>query len=582
MKFLFTALHFANYRNFESVIRDLASRGHEVHLLADEEESFGGQALVERLAAEYPAVTWGWTPSPAEEPWFPVAQKLRFALDYVRYLDPQYAEARKLRLRNIERTPRIVRWMTSGIGGAVVGHRAIAGVLKAAERMLPRSRAITRMLEEQRPDAVLLTSLTFSRSLAMDQLKAARALGIPTAACIMSWDHLSSKALVHIPPDKTIVWNDVQKREASEMHGIRDDSVVVTGAQCYDQWFEKKPARSREEFCRAVGLDPSKPFVLYVCSAMSPVPDPVEPVFVKEWIEAVRASGDPALRTAGVLVRPHPERVREWSGVSLDGLEHVVVHGRTPIDSDAKADYFDSLYYSSAVVGLCTSVFVEAAIVGRPVLTMLLPAYRMHQDGMAHFRYLLNVEGGLLHTAPDVPAHLAQLADAMKDAGSRDARNRRFLTAFVRPQGLDMPSTPRFVEAAEQLARSGRRDPDPLLTRPSPIRAIVGRLAVAGTSGIGAWLLMDSFDEQRAMSEREREQQKRAVLDERAARWEAERRERDEKLRRKQAQRDAKTRIQTKREHKQQWRRWRYALGTSGAVARLKGGLKLLIGARHQ
>ena len=48
----------------------------------------------------------------------------------------------------------------------------------------------------------------------MDQLNAARALGIPIAACIMSWDHLSSKALVHIAPDATIVWNDVQKQEA--------------------------------------------------------------------------------------------------------------------------------------------------------------------------------------------------------------------------------------------------------------------------------------------------------------------------------------------------------------------------------
>jgi len=582
MKVLFTALHFANYRNFESVVCDLAARGHHVHLLADEEESLGGRALVERLAAEYPTITWGWTPSPAEEPWFPVAQKLRFALDYVRYLDPQYAEAKKLRLRNIERTPRVVRWMTSGVGGALIGHRMVAGALKSAERMLPRSRRITQLLEEQQPDVVLLTSLTFSRSLAMDQLKAARALGIPTAACIMSWDHLSSKALVHIAPDRTIVWNDVQKREASEMHGLAADGIVVTGAQCYDQWFEKRPARSREEFCRAVGLDPSTPFVLYVCSAMSPVPNPVEPVFVKEWIEAVRASSDPMLRTAGVLVRPHPERTREWSGISLDNLDNVVVHGRTPIDSDAKADYFDSLYYSNAVVGLCTSVFLEAAIVGRPVLTLLLPAYRMHQDGMAHFRYLLTVEGGLLHTAPDMSAHLTQLAGAMKNEGARDERNRRFVTAFVRPQGLAVPATPRFVDAVEGLAHSGRRAPDAQLTRPSVLRSVVRRLVIAGTSGIGAWLLMDSFDEQRASSERERELQKRAVLGERAARWEAERRQCDEKLRLKQAQREAKARQQTKKERKQQWRRWRYALGTSGPVARLKGGLRLLTGTRSR
>ncbi len=520
MKILFTALHFANYRNFESVIRDLGARGHHVHLLADEEESSGGRALVERLAAEYPTITWGSTPSPAEEPWFPVAQKLRFALDYVRYLDPRYADAKKLRLRNIERAPRVVRWMTSGIGGVLIGYRPIILGLKWIERMLPNSRAMTQYLEDERPNVVLLTSLTVSRTLAMDQLKAARALGIPTAACIMSWDHLSSKALLHIAPDKTIVWNDIQRHEAVDMHGIPAENVVVTGAQCYDQWFEKRPHRSRHEFCQAVGLEASKPFVLYVCSAMSPVPNPVEPVFVKKWIDALRTSADPILRTAGVLVRPHPERTREWVGVSLAGLENVVVRGRTPIDGDAKADYFDSLYYSSAVVGLCTSVFLEAAIVGRPVLTMLLPEYRMHQDGMAHFRYLLTVEGGLLHTATDVPAHLAQLALAMNSVGSRDERNCRFVTAFVRPQGLDRPSTPRFVNAVEQLARSGRRTPDPQLTRPSPFRGVVRRLAIAGANGLGAWLLMDSVDEQRAVLERDREVSKRAKAVERERRFE--------------------------------------------------------------
>jgi hypothetical protein len=582
MKILFTVLHFANCRNFESAIRELAARGHHVHLLADEEESFGGEALVTRLAAEYPGITWGYAPPPGDEPWVPVAQKLRFALDYVRYLDPRYDDVPKLRIRNIERAPRIVRWLTSGIGGAVVGHRVVARALMAAERLLPVSPVMLRQLEEASPDVVLLTALTFSRSRAMEQLKAARALGIPTAGCIMSWDHLSSKALLHMPPDRTIVWNDVQKREAMEMHGIAAESIAVTGAQCYDQWFDKTPARTRDQFCRTVGLDPSKPFVLYVCSTMSPVPNPVEPAFVKEWIEAVRASGDPMLRTAGVLVRPHPERVREWSGVSLEGLENVVVHGRTPIDSDAKADYFDSLYYSSAVVGLCTSVFLEAAIVGRPVLTLLLPAYRMHQDGMAHFRYLLNVEGGLLHTAPDMPSHLTQLAEVMKRSGSRDERNRRFVTAFVRPQGLDTPSTPRFVDAVEELARSGRRAPDALVASPSPSSGVVTRLAIAGSRGPGAWLLMDSFDEQRAVSEREREREKRAILDARAARWEAEREARDEKMRLKQAQRDEKARQQSRKERIHQWRRWRHALSTNGPVAWLKGGLKLLIGARHQ
>ena len=34
------------------------------------------------------------------------------------------------------------------------------------------------------------------------------------------------------------------------------ERVVVTGAQCYDQWFNRRPSRTRDEFCRDMGLDP--------------------------------------------------------------------------------------------------------------------------------------------------------------------------------------------------------------------------------------------------------------------------------------------------------------------------------------
>jgi hypothetical protein len=566
MKVVFTALHFANYRNFESVIRALAQRGHQVHLLADERETFGGQALVERLAAEYPNVSFSLAPSPADEPWFRFAQKVRFALDYVRFLDWRYADAEKLRLRNIERTPRVIRWMTSGVGGALIGQRGTAAMLKAIERRLPASRTVTELLDAQQPDVVLLTSLTFSRSLAMEQMKAARSLGIPTAACIMSWDHLSSKALIHIQPDATIVWNDVQKREALDMHGLPASGVIVTGAQCYDQWFDKRPQRSREEFCRAVGLDPRRPYVLYVCSAMSPVPDPVEPVFVKQWIDVVRSSGDSMLRHAGVLVRPHPERIKEWAGVSLDGLDNVAVNGRNPIDAETKADYFDSIYYSSAVVGLCTTVFLEAAIIGRPVLTMQLPAYRMHQDGMVHFRYLLEVEGGLLHTAPDVASHVAQLADVMRTDGSREERNRRFLTAFVRPAGLDVPSTPKFVDAVEALGHSGRRAQPPGQPMPLTLRAAVS----ASRTALGTWLLMDGIDIAREDSERASREHKEHVLGARAAYREREQQDRAAIIHATRQERASK-----------EWRKWRRGLSARKQVARLKASVKRLIEVGH-
>jgi hypothetical protein len=490
MKVLFSALHLAYFRNFESAICELVARGHHVHLVADEPERFGGQGLAERLSAAYPTVSSGFLPSLMQEPWFEAASSLRVSLDYVRVLKPGYAS--KLRLRAAARTARVVRWAAAV---PFAGPRLTFRALKRIERSLPASPLLLEYLRRQAPDVVVLASLTYSRSQQLDLLRAARALGIPVAAAIMSWDHLSSKALLHVAPDMVLVWNEVQRREAVDMHGIPAERIAVTGAQCYDQWFGRRPARSREEFCRNMGLRADRPFALWVHSALSPTPQPPEPVLVERWIAALRASADPRLRDLGVLVRPHPERVKEWEGIDLTRFENVAFNGRNPIDAAAKDDYFDALYYSGAVIGLVTSAFLEAAVVGRPVLTFTLPEYRMHQEEMVHFQYLTQVEGGLLRVAPDLDTHLRQLAEAVSLAGNRDERNVRFLRAFVRPGGLESPATPVFVDAVERLHREGRRVPDDGLA-PAPLVRVTARLAAAATqSELGRWLINDARDD---------------------------------------------------------------------------------------
>ena len=72
MRILFLARHFTYYRNFEGAIRDLARRGHQVHLAVDRED---GRAIAERLAAEWTGVTCGMTPEVAMTaiPWYIIA-----------------------------------------------------------------------------------------------------------------------------------------------------------------------------------------------------------------------------------------------------------------------------------------------------------------------------------------------------------------------------------------------------------------------------------------------------------------------------------------------------------------------------
>jgi hypothetical protein len=108
MRILFLARHHGYFRNYESVLRTLAERGHALHLAVERDEEIGGLTLVSQLAAEYPHVTFGEAPTRADDEWLWIAGRLRLGLDYLRYQHPVFDQARKLRSRARERTPGVL------------------------------------------------------------------------------------------------------------------------------------------------------------------------------------------------------------------------------------------------------------------------------------------------------------------------------------------------------------------------------------------------------------------------------------------------------------------------------------------
>ena len=274
------------------------------------------------------------------------------------------------------------------------------------------------------------------------------------------------------------------------MHGLPEERIAVTGAQCFDKWFDRKPSRSREAFLNRVGLPDTGPYLLYVCSSLFRG-TANEPRFVERWLQSIRASADPRLRDIPILVRPHPQRLDEWESIDLSGYRDVVLYGAHPIDEDSQNDYFDSLFYSQAVVGVNTSAFIEAAIAGRPVYTVLLPELSAsNQEGTIHFHYLLDPDHGLLYAARTLEEHDAQLAEAVARPYAPDLRSRRFVERFVRPEGASVPATPRFADTIEQVSVAADGAPGVASHGPAPVAyvallpwyaLVATRLSVVGT-----------------------------------------------------------------------------------------------------
>jgi hypothetical protein len=475
VRVLFSAETPLTLTSFQSVLRELGERGHEVVIVTHSERDIGWRdRLLEEIAA--PHVTMERAPAPGSDRWLELTADVRSSLDLFQFLGPRFNET--YRARAWRRAPRPAAALARTRAGrsASVRH-AVTAALQLIDRAAPTNAQIERYLAERRPDVVLFTPYLGLRSIQPDYLRAAQALGLRTGICVKSWDNLSSKSVVRPIPDRLFVWNEVQRGEARTLHRIPPERVVVTGAQCFDEWFDWRP-RPRDEFCARTGFDPDRPFVFYACC--SPWTGQSEVHFVRRWTAAIRAHGG-SLADVAVLVRPHPKRPDAWKDVDLSDLANVVVFPReahAPTDEESKSDYYDSIYHSAAVVGLNTSAMIEAAIVGRPVLTVLDPEYERIQEGTLHFRYLLEVGGGLLRVARTLDEHAGHLAVAV--AGGDDEGQRRaqaFVAEFVRPHGLNVPATPIFVDEVERLAETAA--PRPRRTPPSllPLRPFLVPLA---------------------------------------------------------------------------------------------------------
>jgi hypothetical protein len=262
------------------------------------------------------------------------------------------------------------------------------------------------------------------------------------------------------------VWNGTQRQEAVKLHGYPAAQVVVTGAPRFDPFFEMRPAITRDALCQAIELDPERPIVTYLCSSKFVAAEEHE--FVQRWLAELRQSDDQLLATSNVIVRPHPAGVKGWHQEPMTAVrwptserataskpfdDRQVVVMNSPMQN-ADQVLYDTVHHSAAIVGLNTSAEIEAAIVGRPVYTILDPKAE-GQKGTLHFHYLLREQGGHVYLADTFDAHRRQLSDAL--AGNYDAPAlRNFLSNFVRPNGLDTPVAPMVADAIEAL---GVREP---------------------------------------------------------------------------------------------------------------------------
>lgn len=452
MRIAFILRHALYLRNFESALRGLAADGHKIVLVLSPLKKEVDTGLLTELTAEYPNIEER-PIGPRTSWWWPVSDGIRGMRDYLRYLEPDYAHAPALVARGGRRLPRSVQLVFDYVPGVKSKpvRRMLAAVSRFVDRAIPPDPGAIKALRRWSPDLLMVTPMIDFTYGQTDYVKAARHLGIPSALAVASWDNLTNKGLIQVCPDRVLLWNAAQEREAVALHKVSSERVRQTGAQLYDHWFDMEPTLTRAEFCtRAGALDPAKPVILYLCSSSFICRDEV--AFVRDWLSAMRLSRK-VLADANVIVRPHPAHLEQWQYVELAEFGNAVVWprgGGVPIDDRRKRDYFDSLFHADAVVGINTSGFIEAGIVGRRTFSPQSGHFDDTQEGTLHFRYLAPI----LTVSSNFADHFTAIEQAVTHKEDTRSEVAAFISDFVRPAGLDQPATPIFIKEVEDAARA--------------------------------------------------------------------------------------------------------------------------------
>jgi len=474
MKILFVVKQKKNVETFAATIRALTERGHSVALAVQEHSETRADQY--RDAIDSPLFSLVRCPAHRTDRWSDVAWLLRSLRDCVHYQQPAMRNAIKLQARSLQKLREQLRINADneavasalrGVPASQIGR--VEEVFALAERQLPVDPLYEAFLRENAPDVLLISPLVHFGSAQADFVSAARATGVPVGMLLYSWDNLSTKGCLHRVPDWMFVWNERQRREARALHEFAEDRAIVTGAPRFDSFFELAPRLTREDFHVPLGLDPGKPTLFYVCSSL--LVSAGELAFVRAWLAAIRGSAG-SLRDCNIIVRPHPDiellgEDHESQEVHFPSLRGAKGFVSRPFDdpraivlktSDrARQGFFECLFHSAAVVGLNTSAELEAAIVGRPVYTVIAGDEAADgQSSTLHFHYLLEEQGGCVRRAADLTEHAAQL-QAELDAPRDSTAIRRFAGEFLRPHGIERPVALVLADAIERTVQSGAR-----------------------------------------------------------------------------------------------------------------------------
>jgi len=448
IKILFVLRSYGHLPTFRRSIQILAQRGHTVFVLIYKNLTNESLEEIRALEKQFDNVRYDWTVPSARGG--TLVFHLRELSTYRKHLltsgDHQFYALRWKKYIH----PKLQYIFTWKLARASLKTKFAGWILKTIEHLTPPQEDVIRHINTIRPDVILVTPVNQRySSMELEYLKVAVALGIPSLLPIGSWDHITSKGVYHVIPDRFLVWNEKQVKELFRHHGVSPARVRIVGALTMDHWLAPPELSPRDVFCKQYGLRSEDPILLYCCS--SSVASKNETWLVAELRKILDESDDERLRKTQIILRPHPQNFQVYEKLDVRGITVIPrgepFHGK----EEGQKIFYDTLYHSVAVVGINTSAMLDAVIMGKPVIALYRDSYVSIQVEMHHFKSLLEEQVVDLVKTPKETRNA--IRNIIEGRDKRKEYRERFIKDYLRPRGLTVFAGESVANEVEDIAK---------------------------------------------------------------------------------------------------------------------------------
>ena len=324
---------------------------------------------------------------------------------------------------------------------------------RAFERLVNRSKSVKGLLDELRPDLLVL-----SNPFGVEEtiyLLHAKELRIPVVCQMLSWDNITSKGTPLMMPDYFISWGPIMTDEMVGLYHFSRERIYECGVPHFDVYRQQDRLTSCDRLLRELHLPLEEPYLFY---GMVPEYSCPNEVGILTWL-ADQVNKSAFAKPCSLVIRPHPQTISGAYSITTEKLEKLktlvgprVVLDIPPVLSEQLAwDLPKSdMYRLASLLGSCamcinanSTLCLDACMLDRPVVNIAF-------DGWEELPYEKSARRG--------PNYI-HMANLLALGGIRTARSfselERHINAYLCNPSLDHNG--RMLSAARECGpRDGR------------------------------------------------------------------------------------------------------------------------------